>query len=36
MGEVILLGRTHCQLGLTKGQRRAKKRDHYGQVTYAR
>ena len=25
MGEVILLGRTHCQLGLTKGQRRAEK-----------
>ena len=24
MGEVILLGRTHCQLGLTKGQRRTK------------
>ena len=25
MGEVILLGRTQCQLGLTKGQRRARK-----------
>ena len=26
MGEVILLGRTQCQLGLTKAQRRAEKK----------